>query len=283
MATDAELSLSEAQFNKIRGIIHDSTGISIGDNRTSLLLSRLRSRLRETKDADFKAYIARVTSDKAELQELINRVTTNKTFFYRTPRIWQHFRDVALPEFIARNARRPMRIWSAAASTGEEVYTAGMILEHIRGTQEAFDYRCTGTDISSKVLKQADAGLYDVQTLKQLRTDGTDLFDRFLCGDDTAGYKIDTQIRARTTFRLHNLLKPLSGGTRFDVVFLRNVLIYFTPEDQQTILRNVHAATAPDALLYIGESESIARLQTDFTIVEPMVYRPAPPGGKPLT
>jgi chemotaxis protein methyltransferase CheR len=283
MATETELSLSEAQFNKIRGIIHDSTGISIGDNRTSLLLSRLRSRLRETKDADFKAYIARVTSDKAELQELIDRVTTNKTFFYRTPRIWQHFQDVALPEFIARNTRRPMRVWSAAASTGEEVYTAGMILEHIRGTQEAFDYRCTGTDISSKVLKQAEAGLYDLQTLQQLRADETDLFDRFLRGDDTAGYKIDTQIRGRTTFKLHNLLKPLSGGTRFDVVFLRNVLIYFTPEDQQTIVRNVHAATAPDALLYIGESESIARLETDFTIIEPMIYRPAPPCGKPLT
>lgn len=283
MTAEKELSLSESQFNRIRGIIHDSTGITIGDNRTSLLLSRLRGRLRETRDADFKAYIARVTSDKAELQELINRVTTNKTFFYRTPRIWQHFRDVAIPAFMERNTRRPMRIWSAAASTGEEAYTAGMILEHTRSTQEGFDYRCTGTDISSKVLKQAEAGLYAVPALTQLRADGTDLFDRFLDGDDTAGYKVDTQIRGRTTFKLHNLLKPLPGGASFDAVFLRNVLIYFTPEDQEAILRNVHAAMAPDALLYIGESESIARLRTDFAIIEPMIYRPAPKGGKPLT
>ncbi|MFN3210474.1 MAG: CheR family methyltransferase [Roseovarius sp.] len=278
MASDTELSLSEAQFNRIRGIVRENTGISIADNRTSLLLSRLRSRLRETRDPDFKAYIHRVTSDSSELQELIDRVTTNKTFFYRTPRIWDHFRNAAIQDFVARPPRRPMRIWSAASSTGEEAFTAGMMLETVRAARSGFDYRILGTDISSKVVRLAEAGQYAAPALAQLRTGATDLFQQYVHGDDASGYRIAPAIKERVSFKLHNLLKPLSGGSWFDVVFLRNVLIYFTPEDQQTILRQVRHAMSPDAVLYIGESESISRLQTDFEIVEPMIYRPATSG-----
>ncbi len=274
MAAESDLELSDLNFAKLRTIIHDNTGISIADGRKSLLLSRLRQRLRETDMADFKSYVARVQSDAGELQELIDRITTNKTLFYRTPRIWEHFRDVAVEDFIARKAMRAMRIWSAAASTGEEAYTAGMLLEGPRKTQDEFDYKIVGTDISARVLKKAEMGAFPASTVANFRKDQPSLFRDHLTGNDAAGFQVDPKIKARVSFKLHNLQNRMKNASPFDVVFLRNVLIYFTAEDQEGILRNVHAHMPPDGTLYIGESESLARLDTEFEMLEPMVYRP---------
>ena len=274
MATETDLELSDLQFTKLCGIIHKNTGITIAEGRKSMLVSRLRSRLREIGDTDFKAYLALVSSSKDEMQELINRVTTNKTLFYRTPRIWEHFRDTVTEEFLARKTMRPMRVWSAASSTGEEAYTIGMVLETIRAEHETFDYKILGSDISSRVLKEADTGVYTAKSVSGLRDDHPDLFGAHMVGDDAGGFQVSAKIKARISFKLHNLQKRMTGSSPFDVVFLRNVLIYFTPEDQQAILANIHASMPPEGTLYIGESESLTRMQTEFGILEPMVYRP---------
>lgn len=269
---DAELS--DQNFTKLRSIIHEHTGITIADGRKSLLVSRLRSRLREVEDPDFKSYIARVTRDSGELQELINRVTTNKTYFYRTPRIWEHFRTVAVPEFLEKKAMRPMRVWSAAASTGEEAHTIGTALESVRQSEDRFEYKILGTDISSRVLKHAEAGVYERPALVRFQKDEPTLFAAHMQGDDNAGFQVSPAIKQRISFKLHNLQKRLTGAASFDVVFLRNVLIYFSPEDQENILRHVHAMMPPEGTLYIGESETVTRLDTEFEILEPMIYRP---------
>ena len=272
--TDRNPDLSDAQFMRLREIIHSNTGITIGDGRKSLLLSRLRSRLREVDEPNFKSYIARLDSDGEELQELINRVTTNKTYFYRTPRVWDHFRNVAVPEFLGSKSQRPMRVWSAAASTGEEAHTIGILLENTRTSETGFDYSILGTDVSSRVLKVAEQGIYAPRTLSAFRKDQPDLFRHAMIGDDANGFRVTPEIKKRIKFKLHNLQKRLRGTSAFDVVFLRNVLIYFTVEDQENILRNVAALMQPNGTLYIGESETIGRMETPFETVEPMVYRP---------
>lgn len=274
MTQGQDIELSDLHFTKLQGIIHKHTGITIADGRKSLLLSRLRSRLREAGEPDFKAYIARVTSDAEELQELINRVTTNKTYFYRTPRIWDHFRQVAVPEFRARATMRPMRIWSAASSTGEEAHTAGIALEEVRLAEEGFEYSVLGTDVSSEVIRMAEKGVYGAPAVARFKVDAPDLFRAHVTGDDAGGFRVDDKVRARVKFKLHNLQNRLRNASPFDVVFLRNVLIYFTNEDQETILRNVRAVMPPEGVLYIGESETLSRLEADFDILEPMVYRP---------
>ncbi len=274
MASNADSELSDLQFDKLRTIIHDNTGITIQDGRKSLLLSRLRSRLREVEEPNFKSYIARLSSDADEMQELINRVTTNKTYFYRTPRVWDHFRGQAVEDFLAKGSKRPMRIWSAAASTGEEAHTVGIVLEEVRTSQSNFDYKIMGSDISSRVLKKAEAGVYAPPAVKEFRKEQPDLFRTHMMGDDAEGFHVAPNVKSRISFKLHNLQKRMTGTSPFDAVFLRNVLIYFTPEDQEEILRNIHAMMPPDGTLYIGESETLTRLNTDFDIIEPMIYRP---------
>lgn len=271
---DQDLQLSDLHFERLRTIIHDQTGITIGEGRKTLLVSRLRKRLRETGMNDFRAYVARLGTEPAEMQELIDRVTTNKTYFHRTPRVWDHFRTVAVEDFLSRAPGRAMRIWSAAASTGEEAHTAGIVLEDVRRSREGFDYRILGTDISARVIRSAEAGVFDAAMVSQFRKERPELARAFLTGDDATGYRTTPQITSRISFRLHNLQNRLAKAAPFDVVFLRNVLIYFTPEDQQVILGHVLALMRPEGTLYIGESETITRLTTDFDIVEPMVYRP---------
>lgn len=274
MPQSREAPLNEVQFDKLRAIIHDKTGITIADGRTTMLIGRLKGRLRDLGLADYKAYIARVTSDPDEMQELINRVTTNKTYFYRTPRIWEHFEDEVVPGFIARKTSRAMRVWSAAASTGEEAHTIGILLENARKKSIGFNYSILGTDVSARVLETAEAGTYGKAAVTQFRKDKPDLFNAHMKGDDAGGFHVGTEIKSRIKFKLHNLQKKLSGTPPFDAVFLRNVLIYFTNEDQENILNNVHAAMPPEGILYIGESETLTRLTTPFEMIGPMVYRP---------
>ena len=273
MTGSNELELSDHHFAKLCDIIHQNTGITIGDGRKSLLLSRLRNRLREVNESNFKSYIARVTNDADEMQELINRVTTNKTLFYRTPRVWEHFQGVVIPDFLAKPTSRPMRIWSAAASSGEEAYTAGMILEGVRTSNPGFDYKVVGTDISVRVLEQAESGIYSGVKVNNFSKAYSELFNAQMVGDDSGGFQVKPSIKSRITFKQHNLQNRMKSSP-FDAIFLRNVLIYFTPEDQEDFLSKIHDLLSPDGILYIGESESISRLETDFEIVEPMVYRP---------
>ena len=212
------------------------------------------------------------------MQELINRVTTNKTYFYRTPRIWEHFRDVSVPEFRAKKLGRQMRIWSGAASTGEEAHTIGVVLEDVRAAAPEFDYSILGTDISSRVLAVAEEGTYQAAALAQFKMGAPDLVNTHMTGSEANGFRVNPQIKSKIRFKLHNLQKQLRVTGKFDVVFLRNVLIYFTPEDQTTILQNVISVMEPDGTLIIGESETITRLDLDLDLIAPTIYRPKTAG-----
>lgn len=271
---DLSKTMSDAEFAKLRAIVYAQTGISIGDSRRSMLVTRLRPRLRALGLPDYKTYAARVAQDPAELQELTNRVTTNETYFYRTPRVWAHFRDVFIPGFAARGKPRPMRVWSAASSTGEEAHTAGVFLEDARSRLRGFDYAILGTDISSQVLETATAGRYKGRPVARFQAEQAELFKRHMVGSDEQGWSVAPEIRKRIRFRQHNLLQMLQNASRFDAIFLRNVLIYFSAADQEKILRLARAVMHPEGVLFIGESETLKHIDTDFEQIEPIIYRP---------
>lgn len=273
--TVSDNGMSDGDFARLRAIVHKQTGITIGETRKSMLVSRLRGRLRDLEEGSFGSYISRLSKDPEEMQELTNRVTTNETYFYRTPRVWDYFQDVFLPGFHAREESRRLRVWSAAASTGEEAHTIGAILEQQRLKVSGFDYSVLGTDVSSRVLEVAQKGVYKGRSIARFRKSQPELFASHMAGSDAQGYKAVPQVRARIKFKLHNLLEKLGGTTPFDVVFLRNVLIYFTDEDQETILGHVRDLIRPDGVLFIGESETLKNLDTGFEQVAPIIYRPA--------
>jgi chemotaxis protein methyltransferase CheR len=279
-SAEPENFLNDDEFTKLRTIVHQNTGITIAENRRSMLYSRLQRRLRETGEANFGGYISRVSSDPEEMQELTNRITTNETYFYRTPRIWSHLRNKTIPEFLATGKSDKMRVWSAAASTGEEAYTLGTVLEDVRNNNPGFEYSVLGTDISSRVITVAKEGCYVGRSVARFRKEDPTLFGKYMFGNDTDGYRVTEKIKPRITFKLHNLIKPLKSVGPFEVVFLRNVLIYFSAEDQCRILDNIHANMSPTGTLIIGESESLKGLDSNFEPIAPLIYRPAQRGSK---
>lgn len=269
-----DVNMDDGDFSKLRAIVHQNTGITIGESRKSMLVSRLRKRLREVDEPSFSSYIARLSKDPNEMQEMTNRVTTNETYFYRTPRVWDYFQDVFLPEFHAKGQSRTMRVWSAAASTGEEAHTVGMLLEQQRQTRPGFDYSVFGTDVSSRVLEVAQRGLYNGRSIARIKKEKPELFARHTVGNDIDGYQVASQIKSRIKFKLHNLLQNLGGVSPFDAIFLRNVLIYFTDEDQEKILKNIRRLIKSDGVLFIGESETLKKLNTEFSQIAPIIYAP---------
>lgn len=270
---DHRIELTSGEFDKLRALIHQTTGITVNENRRRLLQSRLSGRLRELDEVNFNKYISRLKSDGDELQELVNRVTTNETYCYRTPRIWEYFEEEFVPSFIAKKLPRPMKVWSAAASTGEEAHTIGVVLENTRLKAQGFDYSVLGTDISSRVIKKAEQGLYSGRSIERLKSEKPDLLKNHMIGNEEDGYVVKPEIKTRINFKLHNLVETLSPSQMFDIVFLRNVLIYFSNPEQETILRNIGRQMNPDAVLIIGESETLTRLDTDFEQVAPLIYR----------
>lgn len=273
-----ESSISDDDFSRLRTIIHNHTGITIANNRRSMLFSRLQRRLRATGEATFSGYIEKVCQDSVEMQELTNRVTTNKTLFLRTPRIWAYMRSKAIPMFLEKNFNRSMKVWSAAASTGEEAYTIGMVLEEVRKSYPRFSYSILGTDISSRVLEVADSARYSDQSIHRFKQQEPDLFRNHLTETEKSFYSVSSDIRRNIQFKLHNLIEPLSNHEKYDLILLRNVLIYFSNKDQEIILRNIHQKIHPDGILIIGESESLNSLNCDFESIEPLIYRPKPAG-----
>lgn len=266
-------NLSDACFAALIKFTHDSTGITIQQNRRSMLVSRLRSRLRATGSSNFDAYLKLLKTDSSETEHYVNAVTTNKTLFYRTPRIWSYLKDEFVPAWIKAGHNRPMEVWSGASSTGEEIYTAGMVLEEFRAKHPGFDYRIVGTDISDRVVSVAEKGLYSGRMIDMFKTSSPELFSKFMVGNDADGYQVNADIRRRIKFQRHNVFKPFQTRSKYDVSLLRNVLIYFTHEDQERAVANVERSLRPDGLLIIGESETLSPLQTNYVCVAPLIYR----------
>lgn len=274
MTTQIEDSLSDGCFSQFLQLTYALTGITISESRKSMLISRLRKRLVANGLTKFEDYLAFVQTNPAETARFIDNMTTNETYFFRTPRIWSYLIDEFVPQFTRTNPCRPMRLWSAAASTGEEAHTAGVLFEATRERLSGFDYRILGTDISPRVIDVAQKGLYSGRSIERFREARPDIFKRFLAGSDSTGFSVTAPIRERLRFETHNLFVPTSPGTGFDVVMLRNVLIYFSKADQERVLEKIRRTMNANSILIIGESETLSSLSTGFKSIAPFLYAP---------
>ena len=168
----------------------------------------------------------------------------------------------------------PLNIWSAASSTGDEAHTLGVVCQSFKDVNAGFEYRILGTDISSAVVEKAEKGIYVGTPVKRFRERREELFNKYMYGNDKDGYKVIPSIKNNIKFKTHNLFNPLKSNYKFDLILLRNVLIYFTKKDQEHVLANIHNSLSPKGYLIIGESESLGRIDTQFEFVSPLIYRP---------
>lgn len=267
-----EEELNDETMDRLLENVYRLTGITIGKNRKAMLQGRLRPRMRKLNIQKYHDYVVYLESNPDEIPFFIDLVTTNETYFYRTPRIWEYFSKYFLLEWHLKKLGRPLRIWSAAASSGEEAYTIAIQCQEFKDRNPAFQYQIVGTDISLKVLSIAQAARYSGRSIESFKNGQPDVFQKYLKSDGDS-FQVISEIRSRVQFKRHNIFELLKGHEPFDIVFLRNVLIYFNSSDQEKVLRKIRKAINLEGILIIGESESLNRIKVSFSYKEPLIYR----------
>ncbi len=267
--------IADADYGRFRGLILAQTGIHLGDHKRQLLVARLAQRLKTLGLDSFSTYYEYVAQDKsgAELRTLINRITTNKTSFFREPHHFEFLRSRLIPE-ARRRERAELRIWSAACSSGEEPYSIAITVAETLGTFHAWNVRILASDIDTEILGRARAGRYALQTLEGISSER--LRAHFLrgYGEFEGLVQVRPELERMIDFRRINLSHPDWGVVeRFDAVFCRNVIIYFDRPTQQRIVQRLAGRLKPEGYFFCGHSENLHWLRHLLVPVEPTVYR----------
>ncbi|MDX9730689.1 MAG: protein-glutamate O-methyltransferase CheR [Bdellovibrionales bacterium] len=267
-----QIVLSESCFDKFATLIHDLTGITIGRNRISMVEGRLRKRVTTLGIKSYEEYLQLVRSDKTEQGLFVDFVTTNETYFFRTPRIWEYIEKQYLPEWYAKNPKRVFMVWSAAASSGEEAHSLGIVCQAFKEKNPNFLFKVFGTDISQEMIEKCRLGHYSGRSVEMLGNSRPEYFAKYMQQVSDGVFQVSPVIKARLAFQQHNLFKPLLKMDQFDLVLIRNVLIYFTGEDQEKVLSLLAPRMFADSHLIIGESESLSHIKTPFVHKQPLIY-----------
>ncbi|MGK5011851.1 CheR family methyltransferase [Janthinobacterium sp. MDB2-8] len=265
-------TLTPEVLTSLIALVRQHTGIAMTARKSVLLERRLQPRLQALSLLSYQAYLERVASDRDEVAHFIDLVTTNDTLFFRTPSIWDYFRDRYLPGWARAHPDGCLEIWSAAAASGEELYSIAMLCEQFRLQTPAFRYQILASDISQQILGVARAGQYSGRSVERIRLSHPDLLRKYFT-PSPYGVKVNEELRQHVSFAQHNLLEALRPARQFDLVFLRNVLIYFDAEHQETVLRQARLSLKNEGRLILGESETIARLGTGYQFEFPMIYK----------
>jgi chemotaxis protein methyltransferase CheR len=250
--------------------IQSICGVQLDSSKGYLIETRLRFLLQESGCANFNDLCNRVKSDVTGglKRKVIDAITTGETSFFRDNSPFELLQHKIIPELIAKRAkfnangcRTPIRVWSAACSTGQEVYSTAILLKELLVDLNRYDIRILGTDISDKAIAQASNGQYS--KLEMDRGISPDRMSRYFL-QEKQSWKISEEIRSLTVFRKINLLEPFTFPQKFDVVLCRNVAIYFCERDKIQLFKSISKAIAPDGYLLIGSTESITGICPEF-------------------
>ncbi len=261
--------ITDSEFAQFQRLFFQLAGINLSDAKKVLLVGRLSRRLKHFGFATFGQYFRYVTSggDRAELQTVVDLLTTNETYFFREAQHFDFLRELALRR---RGGGQAMRVWSAASSSGEEAYSMAMVLADTLG---AAAWEIVGSDISTQMLAKAELGHYAMA-----RTDGIPpaLLKRYCLrgtGEQAGTLLIERSLRERVCFVSSNLMAPRQDLGSFDVIFLRNVMIYFDNRTKRRVVANLLPFLKPDGHFIVGHSESLHGLCDELSAVRPTIYR----------
>ena len=258
--------LNDADYELFRKVIYDESGITFSATNRSILDSRIKELLRKKNMSTPQEYYALITKSTEEMKEMLDAVTTNLTRFFRNQPHFDAFINYVIPQIIeykkSKNSLdKTIKIWSAGCSTGEEPYTLAMIMKEI--CPLGWDFQITASDISLKCLMTAQAGFYADNKIDGIPENYLQKYFTKVDG----GYQVNKDLQAKIKFDYHNL-KNDSGARNLDVVFCRNVLIYFDEPAQLKVIDNFWNSMAAHSYLYIGHSESLFGMNTKFEFLK---------------
>ena len=268
--------LNDGLFQKFSDLVYEKTGIFLKPEKKELLNARLGKRLRATGITSFKQYYEYVINDRSgdELVHLIDNVSTNFTSFFRENSHFEILSSTVLPAFVkeGRGKNKEILLWSSASSSGEEPYTMAMVVEDFVSRHPGMRYRIMATDISTRVLAQAKRGVYADERVTKVPTPFLKKYFQKGVGNSDGYVKVKDELRRMVHFDRFNLMGDFPWRAAIDVIFCRNVMIYFNRETQQELVSKFHEALTPGGYLFIGHSESISGLKHNFTQVDATAY-----------
>lgn len=280
LTTNAESKeMTREEFEMMRDFIHEKSGIFFAENKQYLLKNRLEKRMATLGIKTYRDYFYHIKYDNSlkEFNQLLNIVTTNETSFFRNEPQLKSFSDEVLPQFIKEKTGsvKPLRIWSAGCSTGEEPYTLAMMVTERLGSLSGWNVEIYANDISENVLQKARKGEYSGLTLRNVKPN---VLERFFTREDNDVYRVKPEIKSLVRFSQINLNDPrqLARYSNVDVIYCRNVMIYFSDEVKRQIVRGFYNSLRPGGYFYIGHSETLHGISKAFKLVylkNALVYR----------
>jgi chemotaxis protein methyltransferase CheR len=274
-AQRTEFAFRDSDFQTVVRLVREQTGIVLGDHKRDLVYGRLSKRLRAMGMEDFAGYCELVESEEgvAERRQMVNAITTNLTGFFREPHHFEFLGSTVLAALKRdkQTTQRRLRLWSAGCSSGEEPYSIAMILRDSLAHEAAgWDARILATDIDTDVLARARSGLYDEERADAVPAGFRNRFLRKLPGGKV---EMADPLKSLITFKPLNLFDPWPMKGPFDAIFCRNVVIYFSKEDQRTLFGRFADMLVPGGYMFIGHSETLFRVSDQFRLVGRTIYQ----------
>jgi len=267
------LDLKEKDFQRLVSFVKQHYGINLSQKR-QLIVGRLSNSVISMGFSGFTEYIDHILGNKnpQDIELMLNKLTTNYTFFMRETAHFDYFQHTCLPYLERTKKNHVLSVWSAGCSSGQEPYTLSMILkEHFDNKPGNWDTRVLATDISQNALKAAQAGIYDEESMKALPAEWKRKY--FKKTSEKGVYQVADNLRNNVIYKTFNLMDPIRFKLKFDVIFCRNVMIYFDQATKEALVRRFFDATNPGGYLFIGHSESLNKATTPYDYIMPSAYR----------
>ena len=266
------LTLEQKDFLRLVDFVQKNYGINL-IKKKQLIEGRLSTTVISMKYTGFAEYIDYIItkSNKTDIETMLNKLTTNYTFFMREKVHFDFFREQILSNLVRTKKDRVLSIWSAGCSSGEEPYTISMILKDFFGKDAPlWDTRILATDISQKALSKAKEGKYELQALEDIPKKWLDTY--FKAIPNTSQYEVVPQIKSNVIFKTFNLMEPVRFKLQFDVIFCRNVMIYFDASTKNALVNRFYESTNRGGYLMIGHSETLNKDTTNYKYVMSATY-----------
>ena len=272
---EREFHFTDRDFEKIRETVKQHTGISLSDAKRNMVYGRLSRRLRQLNITKFQDYLDLISDESHdELGHFINAITTNLTSFFREEHHFEYLKKTIIPKLIQDNARtRKIRIWSAGCSTGEEPYSIAIALKEALSNESGWDVRILATDLDTNVVAHAKNGVYRQERIEGISDSRRRRWFRKGRGEQSESVRVASELQDMITFKNLNLMGdwPMKGP--FDVIFCRNVVIYFDKDTQRWLFDRYADMLRPDGHIFLGHSESLFKVSTRFKLIGNTMYQ----------
>jgi chemotaxis protein methyltransferase CheR len=274
-SAEREFKFTDRDFNFVKNLVGEQTGIVLSEAKRNMVYSRLARRLRALDLVDFKDYLGLLKeNDQTELVNFVNAITTNLTAFFRENHHFDYLANQLIPHLLKKNAHtHRLRIWSAGCSTGEEPYSIAITLKEAIPNIKNWDVKILATDLDTNVVETASTGVYTEERVSGISKPR--LKKWFKKGRNGTGgmVKVSPELQELITFKQLNLMHDWPFKGPFDLIFCRNVVIYFSKDTQRTLVERYHKVLDDEGHLFLGHSESLFKVSTQFDLIGNTIYK----------